>query len=62
MYKAYIKINTALDCTDFVEQNFTPKEISDIIENELSLEEIQRLIIGKLIVSVKYYTEEEEEE
>lgn len=61
MYKAYIEINTALDCTDFIKRNFTLKEISNIIENELTLEEIQKLIIGELIVSVKYYTVEEGE-
>lgn len=62
MLKARIKIDTTLDCTDFTEQNFTPKEISNIIENELSLEELQRLIIGELTVSVKYYIEEEEKQ
>ncbi len=62
MYKAHIKIDTALDCTGFIEQNFTLKEISNIIEDELSLDELQKLIIGKLIISVKYYTEEKEEE
>lgn len=61
MIKAYIEIDTALDCTDFIEQNFTLKEISNIIENELTLEELQRLIIGKLVVSIKYYTKEEAE-
>lgn len=60
MYKAYIEINTALDCTGYVEQNFTLKEISNIIEKELTLEELQRLITDELIVSVKYYTVEEE--
>lgn len=62
MYKAHIKIDTTLDCTGFIEQNFTLKEISNIIEDKLSLEELRGLIIGKLIVSVKYYTKEEEEE
>ena len=61
MFKAHIKINTTLDCTGFVEQGLTPKEISNVIENELSLEELRNLITGTLTVSVRYYTEEKED-